>query len=223
MTSRPLLMIIGLAALGSLVSLFLPWVWFADIQTAPQQIAAWHRQPAIQSLLASYPDIPERIGINLPDTAAEEVSIEQIFRDPVARELAVLARQQPQLSGWAIWFAVPKAGILLRMGLLLTLFTAGTSLGCILIPGYRRRARTWWVCGASATLTILVLISQVPIVDTFGIQNDLRVALVCIMSDARGSIGIWVALTCLLVISMSSFVTAYLTPAATITIDSEEV
>ena len=214
MSRNSVVAVTGLAALGVLFSLALPWVWFADVQTAPIQIADLLANQMIQDVLTRYPDLPQALGVTLPDKLDEHVTVAQLFSEPTARKLATLAQQHQSLSGWSIWFEVPKIGEVLWFALLLSSLTALASLMCILAQGISGMntipVLIWQGCSGGTLLAMFVLISQIPALHTFGIQNDLSIALICAMNDSRMGSGVWLALVSLLLVTIGDFMMAYL-------------
>lgn len=178
-----------LAALGVIASLFLSWVWFANPNTLPEQIARLLANQIVQEALRRYPELPATFGITTSTNVGQTPTVDQFFVDPSAKKLAILAQRHRSLSAWSLWFEAPRIGNFLWFALLFTFLAALGSGMCALIQLLNQRATiplpAWFGCSGISLLAFILVISQIPSIDTLGLQNNFGIALVCTMTDSQ--------------------------------------
>jgi hypothetical protein len=195
---------IALGSLCVLVSLLLlPWITFLDPQTADQRLAELLADPRVQSVIDKMPaQMRAQVGLQWPPSSAD---IRTAFRAPELQGLIDATRQQRWLSGWTLWRSDLQASRLLRLSLLSAGVVAILAVIWLAVSGISSAGRAVRISAMAIAvgsgITLLLLLWQVPSVDTFGLRDNLGVLLICTLAGSRAGPGIWVALVGLVLLT----------------------
>lgn len=193
--------VIALGVVCVLASLLLlPWITFLDAGQADRRLVELLTDPNLQSVIEKMPpQMREQIGLHWPPSSAD---IRATFRAPDLQGLIDVTRQQHRLSGWYLWRSDLQASRLLRLGLVLAGVAGLLAAIWLAVSGISSAEQVVRI-GALAiaigsSIALLLLLWQIPSIDTFGLRDKLGVLLICTLAGSRAGPGIWVALIGLL-------------------------
>lgn len=196
--------VIALGAVCVLASLLLlPWITFLDAGQADRRLVELLTDPHLQSVIEKMPpQMREQLGLHWPPSSAD---IRATFRAPDLQGLIDVTRQQHWLSGWNLWRSDLQASRLLRLGLVLAGVAGLLAAIWMVVSGISSAGqvvRTGALTIAiGSSIALLLLLWQIPSIDTFGLRDKLGVLLICALAGSRAGPGIWVALIGLLLLA----------------------
>ncbi len=187
---------IVIGAVCILLSLFLPWIRFVDPEVHLNDVQHLLSDPTVRHIYETTPQLRAIIGLESQQGGI--AGLDKVFTDPDIQHIAAIAIKPGVLTGWSIWNEIPQINAALRYTFILIVCASLVSLVVIAIkPLYQwiytqRVSRP--ILFVLAAIALLWMLWSVPIIDTFNIEGDLAIALVCSLTGAHAGIGMWVAL-----------------------------
>jgi hypothetical protein len=175
--------------LGAFVAL--PWA-APGAPDAFTRNAAWLADHVVYlEWLVDLPVVQDKIGAMRLDTVDE---IRQMLDRPDASQFLVHIEKGFSLSGWQLlrmaWPAGPWLPLATGAGLAAALLALAATL-LALSPAAGMAGKLGLGAGILAALSLLVLLSKLPFIDTLGVTDNLAIRLIAVLGEVRVTAGGW--------------------------------
>lgn len=180
----------------------LPWIHFQGPDLFERQ-----RQEALQNpLIFAAAGVIPNLGYVLNADATLEGFQGKV---DIERELIEQVQSTDHLTGFHIWLNMPYLDLLFHGALallfIIPLIALFPALPKSIRPQKTTRRHISSVYGVLALITCLLLLSYIPLLDTFGIRDDFNVMMIALLAGAKAGAGIWWALLGLLLLIGSAW------------------
>lgn len=181
----------------------LSWVECAQADAVTERMTSFQREPAIQEILRLAPAIQTALGI---ESTFDPNRIETVFSDSNKQQLIALIHSGRRLTGWVLWRHVPPLGRSLYWSIALTLACTALDALTLLVLALTVNAaigkRLLLFSFIATIFTLILLLIQLPGIDTFGQIKDLSMAFLSFLLGAQTRAGVYVVLTGLALAAM---------------------
>lgn len=198
---------------GSLLVLvsyiILPWVYFNPLPNIAS-VSDFKQEMADSSILQQLGVWEDTIIAELPfgvDEATPVIEEQQQVENLAAWKELVATNNS--LTGLAIMRSVPYKSFSFRILLWMTLILPILSLLSLVLQhlGRANEAKLLNISsGASATILVVILLSELPAIDTFGVREGLHQTLLFLEAGTNTAAGVWGVLNGVILIQVGSLV-----------------